>query len=174
MLDEQQVRATFDIVGSNVGQQPDLLRRQMSRHDLGNHTWSHRALTGLTAAEIDAELRRTDDLIDRVTGERPRCLRPRGGEVTPQILTAASAFGYDVLLWSIQVPAGTRAADPVQYVLDHLHPGAIVLAHDPGIRTAGGPDGLTRLIRGARALGYVFSTVSELVSAGNPVQGDAL
>jgi peptidoglycan/xylan/chitin deacetylase (PgdA/CDA1 family) len=61
----------------------------------------------------------------------------------------------------------------VQYVLDHLHPGAIVLAHDPGDLTAG-PDGLTRLIRGARALGYVFTTVSELVSAGNPVQGDAL
>jgi peptidoglycan/xylan/chitin deacetylase (PgdA/CDA1 family) len=46
VLDEQQVRATFDIVGSNVGQQPDLLRRQMSRHDLGNHTWSHRRSPG--------------------------------------------------------------------------------------------------------------------------------
>lgn len=174
VLDRHQVRATFNIVGNQVRQQTELLRRQMVRHDIGNHTWSHRPLAGLTASEIDAELRRTDDLIDRITGERPRYLRPPGGTVTPQVLTAASAFGYDVLLWSVQLPSLDRRRDPVQYVLDNLHAGAIVLMHDSGAAIGQASlDALPKLIDRARELGYVFATVSELVSAGNPVQGDA-
>lgn len=174
VLDDRGVRATFNIVGDHVGSQTELLRRQMGRHDIGNHTWSHRPLAGRSATDIDGELRRTDDLIDRVTGERPRYLRPPGGEVTPEILTAASAFGYDVLLWSVQLPASGARPDPVQHVLDNLHPGAIVLAHEGADLTgSGAQDPLPRLIDGIRDRGYVLVPVSELVSAGNPVQGDA-
>lgn len=186
MLRRKQVPATFDVVGNRLQQHTDLLRQMHNDlHDIGNHTWSHRVLAGLTAADIDPELRKTDVLIENITGDRPRYVRPPGGEVTPELLTVASEFGYDVLLWSVQlhvpleVPAGAGgappAADPVQYVLDNLQPGAVILAHDLGtLSGTGSHDALPRLIDGARAKGYRFLTVSQLVAAGTPLQGDAV
>lgn len=175
VLDQRNVRATFNIIGERVQGRTDLLRREDVRHDLGNHTWSHRQLAGLSPKEIDSELRRTDDIIDRVTGKQPRYLRPPGGGVSPEVLSAASAFGYDVLLWSLQLPGRDRYPDPVQYVVNHIHPGAIILAHD-GDSPSGSAtlNALPRLIDRIKDLGYVFVTVSELTSAGNPVQGDAI
>jgi peptidoglycan/xylan/chitin deacetylase (PgdA/CDA1 family) len=187
LLHDKQVPATFDVVGNRLQQHTELLRQMNNDlHDIGNHTWSHRVLAGLTAADIDPELRKTDELIQNITGDRPRYVRPPGGEVTPELLTVASEFGYDVLLWSVQLhvpveasapsPSGTAApTDPVQYVLDNLQPGAIILAHDLGSLsgTASG-DALPRLIDGARAKGYRFLTVSQLVAAGTPLQGDAV
>ena len=66
MLDRLGVRATFNIVGSHVLTQTDALRR-MNKHEIGNHTWTHRSLAGLNAAEVDSELRQTDELIQRIT-----------------------------------------------------------------------------------------------------------
>jgi peptidoglycan/xylan/chitin deacetylase (PgdA/CDA1 family) len=173
------------VVGNRLQQRTELLRQMHNDlHDIGNHTWSHRVLAGLPAAEIDPELRKTDELIQAITGDRPRYVRPPGGEVTPELLTVASEFGYDVLLWSVQLHVPTdgaataspaAVADPVQYVLDNLQPGAIVLAHDLGTLSGTGPqDALPRLIDGARARGYRFLTVSQLVAAGTPLQGDAV
>lgn len=184
LLKDRGVLATFDIVGNRVQDRTELIRQMTGDgHDLGNHTWSHRDLSGLTAAEIDPELRRTDELIQAITGDRPRYVRPPGGQVTPELLTVASEFGYDVLLWSVQLHVPTSASgstssetsDPVEYVLDNLQPGAIVLAHDLGtLAGTGAGDALPRFIDGARAKGYLFETVSRLVAAGNPQQGDAV
>ncbi|MDX6221499.1 MAG: peptidoglycan-N-acetylglucosamine deacetylase, partial [Frankiales bacterium] len=115
-------------------------------------------------------------------GNRPRYVRPPGGEVTPELLTAVSGFGYDVVLWSVQLHTPADATDtqaptvdPVQYVLDNLQPGSIVLAHDLGALSGTAPaDALPRLIDGARAKGYRFLTISALVAAGTPMQGDAV
>jgi peptidoglycan/xylan/chitin deacetylase (PgdA/CDA1 family) len=188
MLHDLQVPATFDVVGNRLQEHTELLRQMHNDlHDIGNHTWSHRVLAGLTAADIDPELRKTDELIQNITGDRPRYVRPPGGEVTPELLTVASEFGYDVLLWSVQLhvpleaPASAEpgrrpaATDPVQYVLDNLQPGAIILGHDLGsLSGTGAGDALPRLISGARAKGYRFLTVSQLVAAGTPLQGDAV
>jgi peptidoglycan/xylan/chitin deacetylase (PgdA/CDA1 family) len=184
LLKDRAVTATFDVVGNRVQPHTELLRQmQNDGHEIGNHTWSHRVLAGLPIAEIDPELRKTDELIAAVTGNRPRYVRPPGGEVTPELLTVASELGYDVVLWSVQLHAPAQAAtdsaavsaDPVKYVLDNLQPGAIVLAHDLGdlSGTAAG-DALPRLIDGARNKGYRFLTISALVAAGTPVQGDAI
>jgi peptidoglycan/xylan/chitin deacetylase (PgdA/CDA1 family) len=184
LLKDRSVTATFDVVGNRVQPHTELLRQmQNDGHEIGNHTWSHRVLAGLPIAEIDPELRKTDELIAAVTGNRPRYVRPPGGEVTPELLTVASEFGYDVVLWSVQlhVPAAAATdsaaadADPVAYVLDNLQPGSIVLAHDLGNLSGTGPGAaLPRLIDGARAKGYRFLTISALVAAGTPVQGDAI
>ena len=146
---------------------------QSEGHDIGNHTWSHRVLAGLAAADISTELRQTDELIQNITSDRPRYVRPPGGGVSPELLTVASGFGYDVVLWSVQLHAATAIApDPVAYVLDNLQPGAIILAHDLGPQsgTAKG-DALPRLIDGAQAKGYRFLTISGLVAAGTPMPG---
>jgi peptidoglycan/xylan/chitin deacetylase (PgdA/CDA1 family) len=184
MLKERGVNATFDVVGNRLQPHTELLRQMGNDgHEIGNHTWSHRVLAGLPIAEIDPELRKTDELIRAITGNRPRYVRPPGGEVTPELLTAVSGFGYDVVLWSVQLHSPADAAtdapaptvDPVQYVLDNLQPGSIVLAHDLGALSGTAPaDALPRLIDGARAKGYRFLTISALVAAGTPMQGDAV
>ena len=179
LLKQHGVTATFDVVGNRVQSSTTELLRQMGRegHEIGNHTWSHRVLAGLPIADIDPELRKTDELIAAVTGNRPRYVRPPGGEVTPELLTVASGFGYDVVLWSVQLhaPAESPTADPVKYVLDNLQPGAIILAHDLGdLSGTGASDALPRLIKGVVDKGYRFLTISALVAAGTPVQSDAI
>ena len=48
-------------------------------HTIGSHSLTHADLTWLSADEIKEELKRTADVIEKMSGERPRFLRPPYG-----------------------------------------------------------------------------------------------
>jgi len=52
-LAEYRVPATFFLIGRNLKSHPEIGRRIVQEgHEVGNHTWNHRILPCLSAAEI--------------------------------------------------------------------------------------------------------------------------
>lgn len=103
--------ATFFALGERVAAEPTLARRIVEEgHRLGNHTWDHPDLGKVGAAEVEAQLRRTDEVIDRTVGRQPvRLFRPpygspwfdTGTERKRRVGGVVAALDLQVILWSI-------------------------------------------------------------------------
>jgi peptidoglycan/xylan/chitin deacetylase (PgdA/CDA1 family) len=166
-LDEARIPATFFMVGRNLQAHADLVRHRMSRHEIGNHSWSHDDLATLDRGDVETELSRTHEVIERVLGRPPTLLRPPYGHLGGSTVLAANAFDYDIVLWSHLMRERYFANDPdgqVRDIVDNVRPGSIILAHDIGkshrlvaLRRLGA------MFTGLRARGFRFATVSQLV-----------
>jgi peptidoglycan/xylan/chitin deacetylase (PgdA/CDA1 family) len=171
ILADKKVRATFMVVGKRVEQNPDLFRRELAgKHEIGNHTWAHKVLPLVDRDEVVKQMRRTDEIIEKLSGKRPTLFRPPRGCISGDCLTEASRLEYDVLMWSLQLhESAFDAAGNVKYITDNLRPGAVVLAHDYGNASRlVGLTALPELIDAVRDRGYTFVTASELLEAGRP------
>ncbi|KAG9065107.1 chitin deacetylase [Linnemannia hyalina] len=99
-LDQQQVKATFFLIGANVVQYPDMVVKEAAAgHHLASHTWSHHALTTLTNEEIVAEIKWTEKAIMDATGLRVRYMRPPYGDVDNRVRFILKKLGYTVVDW---------------------------------------------------------------------------
>lgn len=159
------VRATFYVIGRNVEAHPDIARRIVSEgHEIANHSWSHPALTSLSAARLKQEVESTSAVIEKVTGRRPTNIRPPYGAINERVRQILfNEHGLDVIMWSVDPLDWKRPGSSVvaQRLVDGAAPGGILLAHDihPGTIEAM-PETITRL----KAKGYGFATVSQLLA----------
>lgn len=168
-LDEMKCKATFNLIGERVVKNAKIMHGRMGRHEIGNHTWSHRNLAKMTHEEALTELKRAHEAIFTITGRECRFLRPPFGHLGGSTISACGAMGYDAVLWSIKMLEKTYEKEPqrlVEYITNETVPGTILLAHDTG-----NPDRLVALrnlkpmITNLRAKGFEFVTVSELRAA---------
>jgi len=100
-LKENDLRATFFVVGSRVVERPGMLIEEyMSGHEISIHTWSHPSLTTLTNAQIVAELGWTRKAIRTVLGVTPTTMRPPRGDIDDRVRAISLAMGLVPILWS--------------------------------------------------------------------------
>ena len=166
LLARHRARATFYVVGSRAEQHPDLLRRVVDAgHELGNHSWSHTDLATAPPEVVRAELTRTAEVVQSLTGVRMASVRPPWGHIDPVGLLTAAELGCSVVLWSELVRASAAQVD-LAHCLREVRPGSVVLAHD------GGPTpndaelvAVDALLTGLRGRGLRFDTVSDVLGA---------
>jgi peptidoglycan/xylan/chitin deacetylase (PgdA/CDA1 family) len=90
LLGERGVRATFFLLGQMVAKAPGLAADLAAAgHEIGVHGWEHRYLTLRGPRATLDDIRRATDLIEAVTGTRPRLYRPPYGVLTGGALFAA-------------------------------------------------------------------------------------
>lgn len=168
-LDRLKADATFFVVGDRLLRHADLIRGRYDRHEVGNHTFSHRDLAKRDDAAVRDQLSRCHDAIIKVVGRTPTLMRPPWGHLGGTTLTVADEFGYDVVMWSYVMPEKqhkSRPAGIVDDVVKNARPGSILLAHDVGKRSRLVViDSLEAMITGLRAKGLELVTVSQLLSA---------
>ena len=83
ILKDKDVRATFFMIGQNVAAHPDIVKQVAAAgHEIGSHTWSHPHLSRLSVEAVTQELQKTQDAIEKVTGNKPQYLRPPYGDFT--------------------------------------------------------------------------------------------
>jgi len=101
-------------------------------HEVGNHTWDHRDLTSLTAAETRDELVRCRDEVEALLGRPFTSFRPPRGEITGYALRVAAELGYDTYIWSVTRGPGDKKS--VTEIGDYLgrtvQPGDVLGLHD--------------------------------------------
>ena len=69
-LKERNVKVTFFITGQNVEAYPEIVKEiYEDGHLIGNHTYSHTQLTSRNADVFKAELIKTNEVINSVTGQ---------------------------------------------------------------------------------------------------------
>ncbi|WP_410616519.1 polysaccharide deacetylase family protein [Amycolatopsis sp. lyj-109] len=125
-------RATFFLWGEHAAAHPDLVRAiAAAGHAIGNHTWTHPRLTTLPAADREREIRRTQDLLTRLTGVRPALFRPPYGDTDASVSATVAAHELSEVLWSVDTRdwAGC-SADEITAAAGDAQPGGVVLMHE--------------------------------------------
>ena len=166
--------------------------RAAEGHAFASHTWDHtywRADTatgftvrpsqgaragqsfGMTKPEYCAEIQKSEDRLQQMTGVKPLPLfRAPGGKTSPALIAAAQQCGYQHVGWS---PSGFLGDElpsdkyPNAMLLDkalkNIRSGDILLAH-LGIwdrKDPWAPAVLQPLIQGLKAQGFCFSTLRD-------------
>jgi peptidoglycan/xylan/chitin deacetylase (PgdA/CDA1 family) len=154
VLAEHHATATFNMMGWNARNHPDLVRAVVAAgHELGNHTWTHMDLTRQSASQTRRQVDTGRRAIEAAGGAQVRWFRPPKGELTGAATCAAAALGQDLLLWSVD--RGPGGVGTPKAVADHLvstvRPGDVVGLHDGIGRGTFDRDGsLARSLRARR------------------------
>ena len=131
-LRKHHVAATFFIVGRNIGLVPGATRRERAIGAVGDHTFTHPLLTALAPGEAEAEIVRTQRLLERSSGGPVFLFRPPYGGRDATIDAIARAHGLLEIMWTVD-SADSLGADYAQIertVIAGLRPGAIILMHE--------------------------------------------
>lgn len=170
ILKEDDVKATFFIVGKNAAMHPELVRRiVMEGHQIGNHTYHHIDLLKANRRTVTDELAGTNDLLFSITGIKPHIVRPPHGFRDPVVLEVMAELGLKVVEWSVMSRDWTNPGveEIVNRTLDRITNGSVVLLHDgDGIKSQASRAqtvAATRLIiQQLKTKGYTFVTVDDI------------
>lgn len=160
------IHATFFLTGRWVAKNPDLTRRIAAEgHEIGNHTYAHRSLIGLSAGEIAQEVEKTDQLVLKLTGHSTKPLvRVPYGARDSRVLSILREQGYRSIYWDVDswdgFKRGISATEVEKRVVGKTRNGSIVLMHCGSRATA---DALDSILQKLISAGYEPVTVSELV-----------
>ena len=172
VLDQEQVPATFFMVGRHVERYPGIAMAVVQAgHEIGNHTYSHIKLHRAGPRRAEREIRRAHQAIAGITGYVARSFRAPHGYRSPFVARAVAPYGYRSFGWTFGVwdsdrPGVSRIRSRVR---QRLTPGAIVLLHDgDGYDPTGDrrqtAAALPGIIKDVRAAGYRLESLSNLVA----------
>lgn len=169
--------ASFFVLGRQVQRLPDLTKRIAAEgHEIGNHSWSHPDLAGLSESAIRMELSATARVIEAITGQRPLLFRPPYiGDARPasedRLRPMAIANDLGLRVAGLEVdPKDWYEKDPQKIVNATMRAirrdaGRVILLHDAGGDRTPTLAALGPMIDSLRAAGYEISTVAGLLSA---------
>ncbi|GGJ72067.1 bifunctional polysaccharide deacetylase/glycosyltransferase family 2 protein [Streptomyces brasiliensis] len=180
VLRRNHVHATFFVVGTQVVDHPELVRRIIADgNQIGIHTFTHPDLSNLAPWHRSLELHETQLAVAGAAGVTTALLRPPFSSKNEalddadwSVLTQADAAGYVTVLTTQDAQDWRRPG--VKHVLanatPHGHAGQILLMHDSGGDRSQTVAALESLIPRLKAQGFTFTTVSDAVGMAAPVQ----
>ena len=166
ILAEYGIKATFFMVGENVGYYPAAARAVAEAgHEIGNHTFSHRKFDRMGEEELRREISSCEEAIASVSDSPVRFIRPPEGQMSDTMRRVIEATDYRVILWDVDTRdwAHTPPAEITRHILDTVQAGDIILMHDFIGYNSPTPEALRAVIPALLERGYHFVTVGELV-----------
>lgn len=169
ILKEEEISATFFVLGKLAERNPELIRRMVEEgHTIGNHTYNHdyEELYEHFAGFWE-QLQRTEDILESLIGERPRIVRAPGGtyrNFDPFYFYYLDQAGYQVYDWNID-SGDSRARDvSAKQIIETVKEGPFphevhVLLHD-GAGHASSVEALPQIIRFFKNKGYQFQSIT--------------
>jgi peptidoglycan/xylan/chitin deacetylase (PgdA/CDA1 family) len=149
---------TFFINGVHLQAEPRRWQQILRGHEVGNHTSSHRRLTGESDLVVRRQIMRNEALHERLLG-RPmlKVLRPPYGAHDRRVRSIAGALGYRyTVLWSVD-SRDWQSSATVRSIIDRAsgaRPGSIILMHCGPQET---PAALASIIRHYRSRGIALA-----------------
>lgn len=158
-LEKYNAKATFFMLGNRVHSYPSIAKKVAEAgHEIGNHSWNHPSLTGVTDVALQSEVKGTSDIIEAITGQPATVFRPPYGAVDDRVRESTK---LPVVLWNVDT-LDWEHHDPellLEHVMEATRAGSIILMHDIHKSTA---DGLDAVLENLQSQGYKFVTVSEM------------
>ncbi|MFJ9709659.1 bifunctional polysaccharide deacetylase/glycosyltransferase family 2 protein [Streptomyces sp. NPDC101234] len=180
VLRRNHVHATFFVVGTEVVDHPDLVRRIVADgHQIGIHTFTHPDLSRLAPWQRSLELRETQLAVAGAAGVTTALLRPPYSSENDalddadwSVLKQAAAAGYVTVLSTQDAQDWQRPGTGriLANATPHGRAGQILLMHDGGGDRAQTVAALNTLIPRLKARGFRFATVGAAVGMAGPVQ----
>lgn len=158
VLEKNNARATFFVVGSRVNAYSDCIKREAALGcEIANHTYNHTILTSVSESVIKSEIQQTNDAVKKITGKSPVLVRAPGGSVNAKV---KNAVDYPLIGWSVDTLDWKNSSGVVSEVKRSVKDGSIVLMHDLYGTTASAVETLVPWLVNQ---GYQLVTVSELM-----------
>ena len=160
LLKEEQVPATFFLLGENVELYGDVVKEIAKEgHLIGNHTYHHVQITSLSLEEACKEIQETSDLIEELTGTGTEYVRPPFGTWNEEL---EERLNLIPVMWSIDTKDWTTQNVDwiVRKTVKHAEDHDIILMHDSYQSTV---DAVKRVIEQLEAEGFEFVTVDEII-----------
>ncbi|SMY09310.1 polysaccharide deacetylase family protein [Flavimaricola marinus] len=129
LLDAENLRATFFMIGDAAAARPDRVAEVLARgHEVGSHTQSHSNAWKVPPLRAIRDMRAGRVTVDALGGDGT-LFRPPYGKLT--LGTLAAAAGWRLAWWSID-PRDSWAPRPIDEVLAEVEAaqGGVILLHD--------------------------------------------
>ncbi len=170
ILKENNVKATFFVVGENVKSNSDIIKRQYQEgHEIGNHTFTHINVSKNGYNEIYKEINNTQKLVKDVIGIEPKIFRPPYRAISKPMCNIVKENNMNIVLWS-DLDSRDWSNPGTYYIVDTITSkvknGTIILLHDYNkLRNKKSQtiQALEIVIPKLKEMGYKFVTVSELI-----------
>ena len=141
-LKERGVKATFFLVGEKIEDNRELVARMYAEgHLIGNHTFTHVQLSKVDGKQALEEIVKTNTLIEEITGEPVRYIRPPYGSYSNSLLMQINMT-------------------PVLSVVANVKCGDIILLHDIYDSSVAAA---LEIVDELKAKGFIFVTVDQLL-----------
>ncbi|MEC1179142.1 polysaccharide deacetylase family protein [Metasolibacillus meyeri] len=161
-----EAKATFFIIGENAKKDSALVERiNEEGHEIANHTYTHPLKT--TVPKLIKEIEETSELLEQITGSRPKLFRPVGGQYTDAMIDAITEAGYKVVMWSWHLDTEDWKEPGVEKIIATVNSakeGDVILFHDGGGNRQQTVEALKQVLPQLKEQGYTFVTISELLA----------
>lgn len=159
-LKKRGVRAAFFLVGENARENPKLVQQMIKDgHIVGNHTYTHVQLNGMTVEQAMKEITDTNDVLKKITGQQVVYIRPPFGafdeELDEKCDMIQVLWDVDPLDWKCQ-----NCSTVVKRVVENVQENDIILLHDI---YASSVEAALNIIDVLKEQGYEFVTLDELL-----------
>ncbi len=159
-LKERGVHATFFLLGKQVEQSPQIVKKMhRDGHLIGNHSYEHVNLSSLSDEAAMKQVDMTNEAIYKVTGEYPEYIRPPFGcwksNLDYETTMIEVLWNIDPLDWKTNSTAAV-----VERVLKKVEEDDIILLHDASESSV---NAAFEIIDKLKKEGYEFVTVDEIL-----------
>ena len=130
-------------------------------HEIGNHSYKHPSFTKIGADKMKEEIEKTNDIIEKYTGEKPKLFRFPSGDYNKDAFLKVRNLGYMTIQWDVDSVDWKELSAETEYnrVMKNVKPGSIILFHNAKYT----PYNLDRIIKELKDKGYEFKTVGEMI-----------
>jgi polysaccharide deacetylase family sporulation protein PdaB len=170
ILKKYNIKGTFFIMGGWVNYSEDNVNKlkaiKEGGNEIGNHSYKHPMFTKIGEDRMKEEIEKTNDTIEKYTGERPKLFRFPSGDYNKYAFSKVRNLGYMTIQWDVDSVDWKETSAEVEYnrVMKKVKPGSIILFHNNAKYT---PGNLDRIIRELKEKGYEFKTVGEMIYSEN-------
>ncbi|MDM5188229.1 polysaccharide deacetylase family protein [Bacillus sp. DX4.1] len=171
MLKQHDAKATFFLIGANVKEYPDLVKRENAEgHYVGMHSMTHDFKKLYTHGDYVNEMKEDQSLIANTIGQAPKLTRPPYGSMpglNEALRNKVVEGGFKVWDWTIdsldwkynKIPVDVASAKIVQNVLaSATNPTEVILMHDIHPQSVAAVPGI---LKGLKEKGYEFEAYHE-------------
>lgn len=170
ILKKNDVKATFFLVGENLKQNKEIVKRQFEEgHEIGNHTYTHINVAKSGYDKVYEEITKTQEEIKEITGVEPKLFRPPYRAMSRHMCDIVKNKNMNIILWSNLDPrdwSNPGVYSIVNTIESKVGNGNIILLHDyNNLRNSKSQtiQALESVIPYLKEQGYKFVTISELI-----------
>src|SRR5699024_11068761 len=160
-LKEKHIKATFFIEGKWAKENKEYVRMIHEQgHLIGSHAYDHPDMARLNDAEINDQIKDTNEIIEEIVQFRPSWFAPPSGSFNNRTVELAHKAKMQTILWTVDTIDWKNPSVSVMInrVMKNIHPGAMILMHP----TEPVAQGLEQLVTAIKREGYDIDTVAQL------------
>ncbi|MGP4040357.1 polysaccharide deacetylase family protein [Gracilibacillus sp. D59] len=164
LLEKYNAKATFFLIGEYIKEYPEEAEAIVQAgHQVANHTYSHHRMIFKSPTFIKNEVEKTNQLIREIGYKGQIDFRPPNGKKIVGLPWYLHKNDIETIMWNLEPDSFyEEPADKVNYVVDNMEPGSIILMHPMYDDTGEELKAVEGILEALSERDYQFITVNDL------------